>query len=102
MIVTSYIERLYFKILANWGVIFFTKTCAGLEQYAIQKFAESLEIIPRTLAENAGVKATEVISKLYAAHQGGDKNAGFDNEVWFLLLRKQIRIKDLCRSFICS
>lgn len=58
----------------------FGETCAGLEQYAIQKFAESLEIIPRTLAENAGVKATEVISKLYAAHQGGDKNAGFDNE----------------------
>ncbi|XP_015769504.1 PREDICTED: T-complex protein 1 subunit theta-like [Acropora digitifera] len=58
----------------------FGETCAGLEQYAIQKFAESLEVIPRTLAENAGVKATELISKLYAAHQGGDKNAGFDNE----------------------
>ena len=25
-------------------------------------------------------QATEVISKLYAAHQGGDKNSGFDNE----------------------
>ena len=59
----------------------FLQTCAGLEQYAIQKFAESLEVIPKTLAENAGVKATELISKLYAAHQGGDKNAGFDNEV---------------------
>lgn len=58
----------------------FGETCAGLEQYAIKRFAESLEIIPRTLAENAGVKATEVISKLYAAHQAGDKNAGFDNE----------------------
>ena len=80
MVITNSIERL--EILANSGVnIFFTQTCAGLEQYAIQKFAESLEIIPRTLAENAGVKATEVISKLYAAHQGGDKNAGFDNEV---------------------
>ena len=59
----------------------FTQTCAGLEQYAIKSFADSLEVIPRTLAENAGVKATEVISKLYAAHQAGDKNAGFDNEV---------------------
>lgn len=27
----------------------------GLDQYAIQKFAESLEVIPRTLAENAGL-----------------------------------------------
>lgn len=63
------------KLISTYG-----ETCAGLEQYAIQKFAESLEVIPRTLAENAGVKATELISKLYAAHQGGDKNAGFDNE----------------------
>ena len=75
------------EILAHWDVIIFTQTCAGLEQYAIQKFAESLEAIPRTLAENAGVKATEVISKLYAAHQGGDKNAGFDNEV---MIRRRI------------
>lgn len=58
----------------------FGETCAGLEQYAIDKFAESLEVIPRTLAENAGVKPTELISKLKAAHQGGDKNGGFDNE----------------------
>lgn len=58
----------------------FGETCAGLEQYAIKSFADSLEVIPKTLAENAGVKATEVISKLYAAHQAGDKNAGFDNE----------------------
>ncbi len=30
--------------------------CAGLEQYAIQKFALSLEALPKQLAENAGVK----------------------------------------------
>ncbi|CAH3178137.1 unnamed protein product [Porites lobata] len=63
------------KLISSFG-----ETCAGLEQYAIDKFAESLEVIPRTLAENAGVKPTELISKLKAAHQGGDKNAGFDNE----------------------
>lgn len=27
----------------------------GLSQYAIQKFSESLHVIPRTLAENAGL-----------------------------------------------
>ena len=68
-------------MISHTCIAIFRQTCAGLEQYAIQKFAESLEVIPRTLAENAGVKATELISKLYAAHQGGDKNAGFDNEV---------------------
>ena len=28
----------------------------GLEQYAIKKFAEALEVVPRTISENAGVK----------------------------------------------
>jgi len=30
--------------------------CPGLAQYAIQKFAEALEELPRALANNAGVK----------------------------------------------
>jgi len=54
------------------------ETHPGLEQYSINKFAEALEIIPRVLAENSGVKPKEVISKLYAAHSEGNKNMGFD------------------------
>lgn len=34
----------------------YVQTCPGLEQYAIKKFAEGLETLPRALAENAGVK----------------------------------------------
>ncbi|XP_066226495.1 T-complex protein 1 subunit theta [Saccopteryx leptura] len=56
------------------------ETCPGLEQYAIKKFAEAFESIPRALAENSGVKANEVISKLYAVHQEGNKNVGLDIE----------------------
>uniref|UniRef100_A0A8C3TZ29 T-complex protein 1 subunit theta n=1 Tax=Catharus ustulatus TaxID=91951 RepID=A0A8C3TZ29_CATUS len=56
------------------------ETCPGLDQYAIKKFAEAFEAIPRALAENSGVKANEVISKLYAVHQEGKKNVGFDIE----------------------
>lgn len=56
------------------------QTIPGLEQYAIKKYAEAFEIVPRTMAENAGVKATELISNLYAAHNGGEKNIGFDIE----------------------
>merc|ERR1712170_34088 len=58
----------------------YAETCPGLEQYAIGKFAESLEALPRALAENAGVKATEVLSKLYAAHQENKKTVGVDIE----------------------
>ncbi|CAO3663759.1 unnamed protein product [Umbelopsis ramanniana] len=45
----------------------------GLNQHAIKKYAEALEVIPRTLCENAGMDATEVLSRLYAAHfqEGG-------------------------------
>ncbi|PGH29317.1 T-complex protein 1, theta subunit [[Emmonsia] crescens] len=41
----------------------------GLPQYAIRKYAEAFEVIPRTLAESAGLDATEVLSRLYTAHQ---------------------------------
>lgn len=47
----------------------------GLEQYAINKFAEALEVVPRILAENAGQDPTDVISALYAAHAGAGASA---------------------------
>jgi len=87
--------------LAAWG-----ETHSGLEQYSINKFAEALEIIPRVLAENSGVKPKEVISKLYAAHSEGHTNMGFDiegdsgemkdcleSEVFDLLLAKKWALK---------
>jgi T-complex protein 1 subunit theta len=52
----------------------------GLEQYAIAKFAAALEVVPRTLAENAGLNATDVLSALYAAHASGSSSAGVDIE----------------------
>ena len=66
------------KRLASYG-----ETIPGLSQYAIKQFSQAFEAIPRALAENVGVKATEVLSKLYAAHQEGQQNAGFDIEVIF-------------------
>ncbi|GJD12452.1 T-complex protein 1 subunit theta [Galdieria sulphuraria] len=52
----------------------------GLDQYAIKKYAESLEVFPRTLAENAGLKATDVVSRLYAVHTSGQCTTGIDIE----------------------
>jgi T-complex protein 1 subunit theta len=56
------------------------ETCPGLEQYAINSFAEALEVVPATLAENCGVKQREIIASLYAAHENGQANAGIDVE----------------------
>jgi T-complex protein 1 subunit theta len=50
----------------------FGEKTPGLPQYAIKKFAEAFEVIPRTLAESAGLDATEVLSRLYAAHHKKD------------------------------
>ncbi|CZS93341.1 probable CCT8-component of chaperonin-containing T-complex [Rhynchosporium agropyri] len=44
----------------------------GLAQYSIRKFGEAFEVIPRTLAESAGLDATEVLSRLYTAHHKKD------------------------------
>ena len=40
----------------------------GLAQYAVRKYGEAFEVVPRTLAESAGLDATEVLSRLYTAH----------------------------------
>ncbi|OMO62324.1 Chaperonin Cpn60/TCP-1 [Corchorus capsularis] len=50
----------------------------GLDQYAIAKFGESFEMVPRTLAENAGLNAMDIISKLYENHASGNTKAGID------------------------
>ncbi|XP_020587047.1 T-complex protein 1 subunit theta [Phalaenopsis equestris] len=52
----------------------------GLDQYAIAKFAESFEMVPRILAENAGLNAMEIISLLYAEHAAGNTKVGIDLE----------------------
>ncbi|PQP99567.1 T-complex protein 1 subunit theta-like [Prunus yedoensis var. nudiflora] len=51
-----------------------------LDQYAIAKFAKSFEMVPKTLAENAGLNAMEIISSLYAEHASGNTKVGLDLE----------------------
>jgi archaeal chaperonin len=48
----------------------------GREQLAFESFAEALETIPRTLAENAGLDPIDIVIELRKAHKGGHKGAG--------------------------
>ncbi len=48
----------------------------GREQLAFEGFADSLETIPRTLAENAGLDPIDIVIELRKAHKGGAKTAG--------------------------
>lgn len=59
----------------------YADTLPGLDQYAVRKFASALEIFPKTLAENTGNRASELLSKMYAAHKEGKKHHGFDINV---------------------
>jgi len=52
----------------------------GEDQYAINKFGESFESVPRTLAENAGQNATNIVATLYAKHSEGNVHMGIDVE----------------------
>ncbi len=52
----------------------------GREQLAAEAFATALEIIPKTLAENAGLDPIDVLVELKAAHEKGNKYAGVNIE----------------------
>ncbi|KAJ5136875.1 TCP-1/cpn60 chaperonin family-domain-containing protein [Penicillium atrosanguineum] len=60
----------------------FADKTPGLPQYAIRKYAEAFEVIPRTLAESAGLDATEVLSRLYTAHHrnASEESSGEEEE----------------------
>jgi len=60
----------------------FGEKTPGLPQYAIKKYGEAFEVIPRTLAQSAGLDSTEVLSRLYTAHHKKDDwTTGVDIEV---------------------
>lgn len=80
----------------------YADTLPGLEQYAARKFATALEIFPKTLAESSGTHASELLSKLYAAHKEGKRNYGFDIDVrsYFHLFDNHLQI--MCLFQICG
>ncbi|MFH0889771.1 MAG: thermosome subunit beta [Candidatus Aenigmatarchaeota archaeon] len=56
----------------------FAESFPGREQLAINAFADAMEIIPRTLAENAGLDTIDMLVKLRAEHDAGNVSAGVD------------------------
>ncbi|HJH27439.1 MAG TPA: thermosome subunit [Methanophagales archaeon] len=56
----------------------YAASVGGREQLAIQAFADAVEVIPRALAENAGLDPIDMLIALRSAHEAGNKNAGLD------------------------
>ena len=62
------------------GVRTFADSLSGREQLAVKAFADAMEIIPKTLAENAGLDQIDILMKLRSAHGSGNKYAGVSVE----------------------
>jgi thermosome len=56
----------------------YAQTLAGREQLAVQVYADALESIATTLAENAGLDPVDILSQLRAAHEAGQVWAGIN------------------------
>lgn len=54
------------------------KTLQGMESYCIRAFAEALEVIPYTLAENAGLNPIAIVTELRNRHANGEINTGIN------------------------
>ncbi|NPA75217.1 MAG: thermosome subunit [Euryarchaeota archaeon] len=54
----------------------YAASVGGREQLAIEKFADAMEIIPRSLAENAGLDPIDILIKMRKAHKEGNVTAG--------------------------
>lgn len=50
----------------------------GMDAYCMKAFAEALEVIPFTLAENAGMKPIEIVTELRKRHKEGESGAGIN------------------------
>jgi chaperonin GroEL (HSP60 family) len=56
----------------------YADSVSGREQLAVEAFADALELVPRVLAENAGLDSIDTLVDLRAAHDDGDEAAGLD------------------------
>jgi thermosome len=77
----------------------YAATLEGREQLAVKAYAEALEIIPRTLAENAGLDPIDMLMELRAQHEKGIKTAGLNVyegkvvDMWAAFVVEPLRVK---------
>lgn len=77
----------------------YANSLEGKEQLAAQAFANSMEVIPRTLAESAGLDPIDKVAELKAAHDKGMTWAGVDvfsgkvKDMWKAKVLEPLKIK---------
>lgn len=76
----------------------YASTIGGREQLAIEAFANAMDIIPRTLAENAGLDPIDMLVELRSQHEKGIKSAGIMpkgkvGDMWKMNVVEPLRVK---------
>ncbi|WGI17913.1 thermosome subunit alpha [Methanonatronarchaeum sp. AMET-Sl] len=77
----------------------YAASVGGREQLAVEAFANALEIVPRTLAENAGLDPIDALVDLRSKHEAGETEKGlnvYDGEVidmWEAGVVEPLRVK---------
>eukprot|EP00955_Chlamydomonas_euryale_P031280 329075-Chlamydomonas_euryale.AAC.1 len=66
-------ETEVFYQLSTWA-----KSLLGMESYCVKAFAEALEVVPYTLAENAGLNPIQMVTELRNRHARGERTAGIN------------------------
>lgn len=72
----------------------------GREQLAVEAFADSLEVIPRTLADNAGLEQIDILVGLRAAHEtkglwsGINVHTGEISDMWKEGVLEPLKVKE--------
>jgi len=70
----------------------YASSLKGREQYAVNAFADAAEVIPITLAENAGLDPIDILVSLRTAHTEGKSTYGVDITEGKVRDMKQTRI----------
>ena len=68
----------------------YAHTLTGMDSYCMRAFAEALEVIPLTLAENAGLNPIAVVTDLRNKHAQGFKKAGINVKKVLLSTRRRM------------
>lgn len=54
------------------------KSMFGMQAYCVAAYANALDVVPYTLAENAGLNAVEIVTELRRRHAAGESSAGIN------------------------
>ena len=72
----------------------YSTSLTGMEAYCFAAYAEALEVIPTTLAENAGLNPIAMVTELRNRHAKGERSAGIN-------VRKVRRCVPVSRALAC-